>query len=80
MVKRILNVVSNVAHYDDPTHKTGLWLSELTHAWDQFAEHGRLRDADRAERAMATMLGQLHWWASALRTARNTVPYGQFAA
>jgi hypothetical protein len=29
---------------------------------------------------MATMLAQLHWWASALRTARQNVPYGQFAA
>lgn len=40
MTKRILNVVSNVAHFDDPSHPTGLWLSELTHAWDQFAERG----------------------------------------
>ena len=40
MGKRILHVVSNVAHYDDPTHPTGLWLSELTHAWDRFAERG----------------------------------------
>ncbi len=38
--KRILHVVSNVAHYDDPFHPTGLWLSELTHAWDVFAQHG----------------------------------------
>ena len=38
MTKRILHVVSNVAHYDDPSHPTGLWLSELTHAWDVFAE------------------------------------------
>ena len=40
MTKRILIVVTNVAHYDDPRHPTGLWLSELTHAWDVFAEHG----------------------------------------
>jgi len=40
MTKRILHVVSNVAHYDDPSHPTGLWLSELTHAWDVFAEKG----------------------------------------
>lgn len=38
--KRILHVVSNVAHYDDPSHPTGLWLSELTHAWDVFAAAG----------------------------------------
>lgn len=40
MTKRILHVVSNVAHYDDPSHPTGLWLSELTHAWDLFEEKG----------------------------------------
>lgn len=42
-MKRILHVVTNVAHYDDPTHPThptGLWLSELTHAWDIFAAEG----------------------------------------
>ncbi|MBA4219645.1 type 1 glutamine amidotransferase domain-containing protein [Bosea vestrisii] len=38
MAKRILHVVSNVAHYADPTQPTGLWLSELTHAYDVFAE------------------------------------------
>ncbi len=36
MVTRILNVVTNVSHYDDPSHATGLWLSELTHAWEIF--------------------------------------------
>lgn len=40
MTKRILNVVTNVGHYDDPSHKTGLWLSELTHAWHVFEEAG----------------------------------------
>lgn len=40
MPKRILNVVTNVSHYDDPSHQTGLWLSELTHAWHVFEEHG----------------------------------------
>jgi putative intracellular protease/amidase len=40
MTKRILNVVSNVAHYDDPAEPTGLWLSELTHAYDVFDEAG----------------------------------------
>src|SRR5256885_10297314 len=37
---RVLHVVTNVAHYDDPAHATGLWLSELTHAWDVFALQG----------------------------------------
>jgi len=40
MTKRILNVVTNVGHYDDPEHATGLWLSELTHAWHVFEGHG----------------------------------------
>lgn len=41
MSKRILLVVTNVNHYDaDPQHPTGLWLSELTHAHDIFAERG----------------------------------------
>ena len=37
---RILHVVSNVAHYADPSAPTGLWLSELTHAYDLFAAKG----------------------------------------
>ncbi|MBU3062255.1 type 1 glutamine amidotransferase domain-containing protein [Nocardia sp. NEAU-G5] len=40
MTKRILNVVTNVGHYDDPSHPTGLWLSELTHTWKVFQDHG----------------------------------------
>lgn len=40
MNKRILHVVSNVSHYADPSQPTGLWLSELTHAYDIFAERG----------------------------------------
>jgi len=40
MTKRILNVVSNVAHYEDPAEPTGLWLSELTHAYHVFADAG----------------------------------------
>jgi putative intracellular protease/amidase len=40
MTPRILHVVTNVAHYDDPSHPTGLWLSELTHAWHVFEELG----------------------------------------
>lgn len=40
VAKRILHVVSNVAHYEDPAQPTGLWLSELTHAWQVFAAEG----------------------------------------
>ncbi|CAI0726100.1 type 1 glutamine amidotransferase domain-containing protein [Serratia entomophila] len=40
MNRRILHVVTNVSHYDNLAHKTGLWLSELTHAYDIFAGQG----------------------------------------
>lgn len=41
MTRRILHVVTNVDSYDGrPDHPTGLWLSELVHAWDVFAEQG----------------------------------------
>lgn len=44
MSKRILHVVTNVGHYNDPDHLTGLWLSELTHAWEVFEEQGYEQD------------------------------------
>ncbi len=41
MTARILLVVTNVDRYQtDPAHPTGLWLSELTHAYNVFAERG----------------------------------------
>jgi putative intracellular protease/amidase len=40
MTRRILHVVSNVASYADPSDPTGLWLSELSHAWQVFAAQG----------------------------------------
>ncbi|MBN8613311.1 MAG: type 1 glutamine amidotransferase domain-containing protein [Deltaproteobacteria bacterium] len=40
MPKRVLHVVTNVGHYADPSHPTGLWLSELTHAWHVFETKG----------------------------------------
>jgi len=40
MTRRVLLVVTNVAHYADPSQPTGLWLSELTHAYDIFAAKG----------------------------------------
>lgn len=40
MTRRILLVVTNVGHFDDPADRTGLWLSELTHAYDLFAAKG----------------------------------------
>lgn len=40
MTTGIVHVVSNVSHYTDPNEPTGLWLLELTHAWDIFAAKG----------------------------------------
>lgn len=41
MTKRILHVTTNVDRYEnEPSHPTGLWLSELTHAWDVFEALG----------------------------------------
>lgn len=40
MARRILHVVTNVSHYADPDKPTGLWLSELTHAYDLFEAEG----------------------------------------
>ena len=40
MSHRILHVVSNIAQYGDSAEPTGLWLSELTHAWHVFASRG----------------------------------------
>lgn len=40
MSPRILLVVTNVAQFGPADGPTGLWLSELTHAWDRFAAQG----------------------------------------
>lgn len=40
MPRRVLLVVSNVAHFADSVEPTGLWLSELSHAYDLFAAQG----------------------------------------
>ncbi len=43
--RRILQVVTNVPAYEsDPTHPTGLWLSELTHSYDVFEAAGYSQD------------------------------------
>lgn len=43
--------------------------------WGQFDESGQLNDSGDAETAAKIMCDQLAWWASALRTARETTPY-----
>ena len=44
-------------------------------AWEHFDGTGALINPERSERAMATMLGRLRWWAAALRAARAAEPY-----
>jgi NAD(P)H-dependent FMN reductase len=44
-------------------------------AWEQFDEDGKLREPERPRRSMTAMLARLHWWATALREARNLTPY-----
>ncbi len=47
----------------------------FANAWEQFDERGNLYAPVRAEKSMEMMLAQLSWWASALKDARNSIPY-----
>lgn len=49
-------------------------------AWQRFDTAGRPKDPAGCGTAAATMLDRLAWWASVLKDARNTWPYGQAAA
>jgi NAD(P)H-dependent FMN reductase len=44
-------------------------------AWEQFDGKGGLREPERVGRSMTAMLNRLHWWAAALRRAREVTPY-----
>jgi len=48
-------------------------------AWEQFDANGSLRNPERAERSMDTMLNRLRWWALSLAHARSIVPYAKTA-
>ncbi|SEN01209.1 NADPH-dependent FMN reductase [Halomonas caseinilytica] len=47
--------------------------------WEQFADDGSLASPDRAVAALQRVVSQLHWWATATRAARETVPYREVA-
>jgi NAD(P)H-dependent FMN reductase len=49
-------------------------------AHERFDEQGELREPERHRRAMSRMLGQLQWWALALREARNARSYSDASA
>lgn len=44
MTKRILHIVTNVDKYENINRPTGLWLGELTHAYDQFERKSYIQD------------------------------------
>lgn len=44
-------------------------------AWNQFDEHGNLINPAQAEKSLNAMMSRLHWWASALNTARQQSAY-----
>lgn len=44
-------------------------------AWEQFDAAGAVRNPERVQRSMETVLERLWWWAVALRNARAAVPY-----
>ena len=52
----------------------------FANVWRQFDDAGELRRPESARKSMATMLGSLKWWATALRDARQTIPYAELAA
>jgi|SRR5699024_3526972 len=49
----------------------------LQNAWHQLDDAGRLRPPEPAEQAADLMLARLHWWAAALRDARQARPYAE---
>lgn len=48
-------------------------------AWQQFDANGCPADPDRSSAQMSRMLAKLHWWAIALRSAREKFPYSTAA-
>ncbi|ENX15499.1 hypothetical protein F895_02045 [Acinetobacter sp. CIP 64.2] len=44
MSKRILHVVTNVSEYEGINRPTGLWLGELTHAYDEFEKQNYIQE------------------------------------
>lgn len=52
----------------------------FANVWELCDASGEIQQSDRFRKSMATMLARLHWWAAALRDARNAAPYGQAVA
>lgn len=48
----------------------------FANAWQEFDDHGSLRNPARSVASFATMMAQLAWWAQALKAAKSVNPYG----
>ena len=71
MTKRILHVVTNVDHYEKTNDKTGLWLSELSHAWDVFADKGFVQTIISPVGGKSPIEPRSLKWPNLDRSARN---------
>lgn len=49
----------------------------LSNVWRELDDVGGLAPGEAAEQAAELMLARLHWWASALRDARQIKPYAE---
>ena len=52
----------------------------FANVWSKFDADGRLLEPNAAGKSMSVVLRRLHWWAVALRNAKNAAPYGEAAA
>jgi NAD(P)H-dependent FMN reductase len=76
-----IRAVEHLRHVFAELHAVGIRDSvSFANAWRQFDTEGALRDPEPANKAMATMLGRLVWWAEALRNAREARAYTAAAA
>lgn len=48
--------------------------------WEKFGGDGELLQPERPRRSLGLMLGQLSWWAKALRHARRNLPFAPSVA
>lgn len=52
----------------------------LSNVWRELDANGQLNLGKPVEQAAELMLARLHWWANALRNARQTMPYAEAIA
>lgn len=52
----------------------------LPNAWTLFDSSGQMIAPEKPNKSLRLVLQRLHWWATALRTARQLTPYNRVAA